>query len=79
MAFPHETSRWLDKWTRPKEILSGDTQVEVVELDTLEINGQKVVGGASGRVFKGSLYFGHIHFEWIMGLFLAIQQIQSQV
>jgi len=76
--FPDATRRWLDCWKRPGEMLLGDTKLEVLELERMEVGGQKLVGGASGRVFRGALYFGHAHFEWLMGVFLMIQQVQSQ-
>lgn len=51
----------------------------MLELDCIPVNGKPAMGGASGRVFKGALYFGHPHFEWMLGQFLLVQQVQAQI
>lgn len=37
------------------------------------------VGGASGRVFRGALYFGHANCEWLLGHILLVQQAQAHI
>lgn len=77
-AFPQAVAKWLDKWQRPAAVAGGDA-VPVVTLDTLDVDGKPKPGGKSGRVFAGALYFGHPHFEWLMGQFLVVQQVQAQL
>jgi hypothetical protein len=77
-VFPKAVSKWLDKWKRPADV-SNSKHLAVVDLDTVEVDGKPKIGGKSGRIFKGALYFGHPHFEWLMGQFLVIQQIQAHI
>jgi hypothetical protein len=58
---------------------AGGHKAQVIELDTVNVNEKTVLGGASGRVFKGALYSGHANFEWLLGQFLLVQQVQSQI
>lgn len=51
----------------------------VLDLEDVNVNGKPVPGGASGRVFKGALYYGHGNFEWLLGQFLLVQQVQSHI
>lgn len=51
----------------------------VLELEDVQLDGKIVPGGASGRVFKGALYNGHGNFEWLLGQFLLVQQVQSHI
>lgn len=76
--FPDHTRHWLDQWRRPSE-MDGATSCTMLELDSIPVNGKPVMGGGSGRVFKGALYFGHPHFEWMLGQFLLVQQVQAQL
>ena len=77
-SFPQAVSKWLDKWQRPAVVAAGDA-VSVVSLENVDVEGKPRPGGKSGRVFSGALYFGHPHFEWLMGQFLVVQQVQAQL
>lgn len=79
LVFPEPTKHWLDVWKRPAGVAVGDKPPQVVELESLKINGAMVMGGASGRVFRGALYAGNPQFEWLMGIFLFVQQMQGQI
>lgn len=76
--FPDHTRHWLDQWRRPSE-MDGASSCTMLELDSIPVNGKPAMGGASGRVFRGALYFGHPNFEWMLGQFLLVQQVQAQV
>jgi Calpain family cysteine protease len=76
LLFPEHTKRWLDQWQRPSGLTS-TSNMPVVDLEPA--SGKGLPGGASGRVFKGALYFGHINMEWLVGQILLVQQAQSQI
>jgi hypothetical protein len=78
LVFPESGTHWLDTWQRAATVSCPD-KPSVVILDTLIVDGKPKLGGNSGRVFQGALYFGHAQFEWLMGQFLLVQQVQSQL
>lgn len=78
LVFPEAGTHWLDTWQRPATV-SSPGKPSVVILDTLIVDGKPKLGGNSGRVFQGALYFGQAQFEWLMGQFLLVQQVQSQL
>lgn len=70
--------RWLDTWKRPAAV-SAPAAPQVVALESVTVDGKPKLGGNSGRVFQGALYFGHPQFEWLMGQLLLVQQAQAQL
>lgn len=79
-VFPDHTLRWLYQWRRPSEMDGPQCSiVPVLDLEDVYVNGKCVPGGASGRVFKGALYSGQGNFEWLLGQFLLVQQMQSHI
>ena len=76
--FPEAVARWLDTWQRPAQAAAPATPA-VVSLESVMVDGKPKPGGNSGRIFEGALYFGHPHFEWLLGQILLVQQVQAQL
>lgn len=80
LVFPEHTTRWLYQWRRPSEMDGPSSHpAPALELENINVNGKAMPGGSSGRVFKGALYYGHANFEWLLGQFLFVQQVQSHI
>jgi Calpain family cysteine protease len=78
LVFPEAAARWLDSWQRPAAA-AAPAAPAVVALESVAVDGKPKLGGNSGRVFEGALYFGHPQFEWLMGQLLMVQQLQAQL